>query len=237
MTWARTGRGRLVLAFLTAATLGGCAQTATVKEPLAVATPALPTATARERINKAVELLGAGRPEPARAELQAALADEPQNLVARSLLQQIDSDPKVLLGALSYDYRVRPGESLSILADRLLGNRLLFYALARYNGVEAPDAMVAGRILKIPGVAKKVAAPRAVAAAAPPVVVVVAARTRNPGQASKLRGTALEHMNGGKIDRAVSLLRQAQQLDPENALIRRDLDRAMRIQSTVRGRS
>jgi Flp pilus assembly protein TadD len=45
---------------------------------------------------------------------------------------------------------------------------------------------------------------------------------------------ALDHMSGGSIDRAVTLLRQAQQLDPGNVMIRRDLARATRIQGAVR---
>ena len=43
-------------------------------------------------------------------------------------------------------------------------------------------------------------------------------------------------MNRGQIDRAVGLLGQAAALDPDNPLIRRDLDRATRIRSTVHAR-
>jgi Flp pilus assembly protein TadD len=43
-------------------------------------------------------------------------------------------------------------------------------------------------------------------------------------------------MNGGQINRAVALLRQAQSLDPNSGVIRNDLARALRIQSTVRAR-
>jgi predicted Zn-dependent protease len=217
-----------------AAALAGCATTGSAPAPLAAApAPAPAEPSARERIDRATTLLGAGEREPARAELQAALAREPGNAMARNLLDQIEMDPVALLGARSYAYRVRPGESLSQIAGRLLGDPRLFYALARYNGIEAPQSVTAGQTLKIPGAPKKAAAtPRA-----PAPVQVATPRPRDPTRANKLRGAALEHMNGGKIDRAVALLREARELDPENALIRRDLDRARRIQSTVRGRS
>ena len=43
-------------------------------------------------------------------------------------------------------------------------------------------------------------------------------------------------MNAGAIDQAVALLRQALALDPDNAAIRSDLNRALRVQNTVRSR-
>ncbi|HEY3697002.1 LysM domain-containing protein [Phenylobacterium sp.] len=219
-----------------AAVLAGCATTSSPPPPAPLAAapaPAAPEIDPRERIDRALVLLGAGQREPARAELQAALAREPGNAAARSLLDQIEKDPVVLLGARNYTYRVRPGESLSQIAGRLLGDPRLFYALARYNGVEAPQSVTAGQLLKVPGTPRKAIAARAPA----PVQAATAPRLRDPTRASKLRGAALAHMNGGKIDRAVALLRQARELDPDNALIRRDLDRATRIQTTVRGRS
>jgi hypothetical protein len=55
-------------------------------------------------------------------------------------------------------------------------------------------------------------------------------------KASKLRAQALEQMNRGAIDEAVVNLRKAAMLDPSNTLIKRDLDRAIRIQTTVQSR-
>lgn len=43
-------------------------------------------------------------------------------------------------------------------------------------------------------------------------------------------------MNRGAIVRAVSLLEEASRLDPNNALIKHDLDRAIRIRRTVQTR-
>lgn len=200
-------------------------QAAVPAAPVFAPTPGL---SARDRQRKAVELLGTGQSEQARVELQAVLAEQPTNAMARKLLDQIEKDPKVLLGEKSYAYKVRPGESMSVLADRLLGDSLMFYALARYNGIADPSQMEVGRTLLIPGTPRK-AAP----AAAKPAP---AAPARNPARAAQLRAQALEQMNRGGIHQAVTLLRQAQALDPANPAIKKDLERAQRIQASVQGR-
>jgi hypothetical protein len=56
----------------------------------------------------------------------------------------------------------------------------------------------------------------------------------NPARASQLRAQGLEQLNRGAVDRAITLLQQASQLDPSNALIKRDLDRAVRIGEAVK---
>jgi hypothetical protein len=190
-------------------------------------TPVIP---ARDRIRTAVDLLGKGQTAAARTELAALLADYPDNAVGKTLIDQIDKDPKALLGTRNYRYTVRPGETLSILAGRFLGDPLLFFALARYNDIDRPDTNEVGRTLLIPGVPK-----RAPAAAAAPVAAK-AAPSVDADRANGLRRTALEAMSSGGIDRAVALLRQAAPLDPANTLIRADLERALRIQASVRNR-
>jgi len=217
--------------------LAGCATTTKV----AHAPPAAPapiSVSPKERVDRAVTLLNAGDPAGARVELVAAIAQPPGDPRARKLLDQIDRDPVSLLGIQYYCYRVRAGETLFQIAGKLLGDPQLVYALARYNGLAAPATLEAGRILKIPGEEpRRASAPRpakAPAAAAPAPVVRA---SRDPGRANQLRGAALEHMSGGRIDRAVTLLRQARELDPENTLIRRDLNRATRIQGAVRAAS
>lgn len=56
----------------------------------------------------------------------------------------------------------------------------------------------------------------------------------NPARASQLRAQGLEQLNRGAVDRAIALLQQANQLDPSNALIKRDLERAVRIGAAVK---
>ncbi len=63
-----------------------------------------------------------------------------------------------------------------------------------------------------------------------------AAPAANAQRAAQLRAAGLEQLNRGAVDRAVALLRQAQQADPDNALIQRDLDRALRVSQAVRAR-
>jgi hypothetical protein len=124
---------------------------------------------------------------------------------------------------------------------------MLFYALARYNEVAVPANPPVGSSILIPGKqkiakkaapkpqsAKKPAAAAANTSPAPAIAKKPPAPSSNPPRASKLRGMALAAMNSGAIDRAVALLRQAHSADPGNSVIRNDLNRALRIQSSVR---
>lgn len=226
-------------ALLLAMTLAACAQTAkgpptaapTATPPVAVAAPPPDSTPPRERIRRAVDMLGRGEAVSARMELASLLADQPDNALARKLLDQIDRDPRALLGAKNYPYRVRPGDTMSGIAERLMGDPLLFYGLARYNNVADPSQMEVGRTLLIPGTPRKAAA--ATAAARAPAT---SGPQRNPTRAAQLRASALEQMNLGAIDKAVGLLGRAQTMDPGNPAIQRDLDRARRIQANVRAR-
>jgi len=128
------------------------------------------------------------------------------------------------------------------LAARYLGDPLRFYILARYNGIATPADLRVGQVLKIPGVPRRALAPRisrpAPAAAAekraasPPTAASVSPPSQ-PERATSLRALALEDMNRGHINHAVSLLEKAAQLDPGSPLIIHDLARARRIQATV----
>lgn len=214
--------------------------------PALAATPGL---TSKQRVKLAIELLAGGDAVHARPEIDAFLLEQPANELGKSLLAQITQDPKVLLGAESFSYKIQSGETLSILAERFLDDRFKFYALARYNGIAVPAQAEVGRVIQIPGAPRKLAeskrktttksdeellqaqidAKQATPAAKPAPLVV-----HNPAKASDLRGAALELMSRGVIDRAVALLRQALTYDPGNPLIQRDLDRALRIMAGVR---
>jgi hypothetical protein len=180
------------------------------------------------------------------------LRRQPGDGVATQLLAQIDTDPHVLLGRESYSYVLRPGETLSTVAQRALGNPMLFYALARYNNIAVPSSAAPGQTIQVPGRRPAPAAarpePRPQArpprsATPPPATTPVprpapapASPPGNPGQAARLRAQGLAALNTGAADRAVALLSRALSLDPGNAAIRNDLGRARRIQGTLRSR-
>jgi LysM repeat protein len=190
----------------------------------------------RERVRIAIDLLGQGDERRARAELRAVLEAQPSNTMARRLVEQMDADPRALLGGNARPYTVRPGETMSQIADRYLGDGLLFYALARYNNIDAPNQVAAGQRLMIPQRAGVTVETAAVRESAPIEPAVSAPLQRAPAssRANQLRLQALERLNAGQVDGAVVLLRQALTLDPNNPAIQRDLDRAARLQTSLR---
>jgi hypothetical protein len=128
---------------------------------------------------------------------------------------------------------------MSEIADRFLGDSLLFYALARYNDIQAPNQLAAGQTLMIPyrpGVAPQEAASRETAPVESPVVSAAPPRPAEALRANQLRLQALQQLNTGQVDSAVALLRQARTLDASNSAIQRDLDRAVRLQASLRSR-
>lgn len=221
-----------------------------VVAPTAPASQVAPTPDLdpRARLHKVLELLDAGQRDQARADAQELVGQQPDDALAKSLLNQIDADPKVLLGAQSFPYKIRPGETLSLLAERFLGDKYLFYALARYNGIDAPRSAEVGRTIMVPGAPREIAppapprrkppetapAPPRRPTPAPAPVAPAAPSTRDVARASAMRREALVLMNKGQIDGAVGLLRQASALDPADGAISGDLARAMRLQAATR---
>jgi hypothetical protein len=212
------------------ASAGRVAVVAPVSLPPPVEAPQA-SATPKQPVKAAVRLLSTGDAEGARVELRSVLALQPDHVVARKLLDQIDKDPVAVLGDRSYPYTVKAGESLSELSGRFLGDPLLFYALARYNGLPSPESLSTGKVLRIPGTPK----PRAVSLPQAPRATAATSRsqTRDPTRASKLRADALDQMRDGALDRAIALLREARTLDPQSEPIRRDLDRANRLRAAI----
>jgi Tfp pilus assembly protein PilF len=187
-------------------------------------------------VSAAISMLYEGRVDESRKVLVKALERDPTDRRARGLLQQIDVQPEVLLGQESFRYRVRSGDTLSSLAQQHLGDPTMFYALARYNDLTLPVTLSPGSNLRIP-VREKATQPAPVAkpkTTAEPARAPETKRAANPQRAAKLRVAGLEQLNRGNIDQAVTLLEQASASDPNNALARRDLDRAIRIKRTVR---
>lgn len=246
---ARPGPWRLVslaAAAALAVALAGCGTTqrGSVTPPAAAAPQEDPNWSGRDRVREAIAHLNRGDSAAARTVLMAVLRRQPGDGIARQLLQQIDTDPRELLGRESYSYTLREGETLTIVAQRALGNPMLFYALARYNNIAVPTSVVAGQTILVPG--RRPAAPARPEPRPAPVRPTPAPETAaptprpaqrgNPALASRLRGQGLAALNAGAVDRAIALLRQALAQDPGNAVIRNDLNRALRIQSTVRSR-
>lgn len=234
---------------LLALALAGCGTMRRGTPAVTAAPPAQDRSAARAmaEIRDAIAALNRGDPVAARRTLISSLRRQPGDATARRLLGEIDTDPRTLLGAENYSYTLRPGENLSSVAQSALGDPLLFYALARYNNIAVPTSVVPGQVILVPGhrrpppppppapspaPARPRPAPPRPTVAAPPRA---APRATNPALAARLRAQGLGAMNAGQINRAVGLLRQALSLDPDNAVIRNDLSRALRIQSTVQG--
>lgn len=207
------------------------------------------TASARgwagqEQVKQAMQLLNQGKALEARAILINVLKKQPGDAIARKLVAQIDTPPEQLLGTKSFVRTAGKDDSFSLLAERYLGDPLMAFALARYNGFSAPETLKEGQKLRIPGEEPVARTTKTVTESTQPATAPVAAATNkpkaaptksaNPAQASKLRARGLEQLNRGAINSAVTLLAQASQLDPGNPLITRDLNRAKRIQKTVK---
>jgi hypothetical protein len=234
----------IFVALWIAATAGGCSHVP----------PANPgeasNVSTQERIRRAIRLLEQGNPHDARLDLQAVLVEKPRHRTARHLLKQIETKPEVLLGKQSRAYVVGPGDTMSGLAQRFLGDPLLFYALARYSGVNVPDQLAAGQSLRIPE------RPTSAVTLRPQVddeeeqdqtedaaetdfsssqsPAITAAVNADPQGANRRRLEALEKLNRGEVDDAVALLREAHTLDGNNVLVKKDLDRAIRLQASLR---
>jgi LysM domain len=222
-----------------AVSLGACASMpermqSAVSRASALASPQ----SAQDRVHAAMDALQRGDERHAGSLLEAALREEPGNATARRLLDQINSDPRRQLGERSRSYTVLESDTMTSLAQRFVGDPLMFYALARYNNM-APDELRAGQQIQVPDRRRSTnasvraqsppAAPNA-APSAPPALVSVDASAR----AARLRLQGLERLNAGDADNAVVLLRQAHNLDAGNAAIQSDLRRAQRIQASLR---
>jgi LysM repeat protein len=198
-------------------------------------------------------LLDAGEAGKAKKRVTAALKRDPSDANLMLLRDSIDRSPQELLGPNHYAYTVQQGDTFPVLAQRFLGNRLKAYQLARYNGISGPGVLMAGQVLQIPGQLARVEAPRHIdrpsdpAKGPPRARIAPAARATalppamahagmNPVAARQARSAGLAALNEGNPGRAVGLLARAAALDPGNPAIARDLQRAQRINATVKAR-
>jgi tetratricopeptide (TPR) repeat protein len=188
----------------------------------------------------AVGMLEAGHEEDARAELQRALSTDPNNKLAQNLMRQITAEPATALGRESFNYTVRPNESLSMIAGRFMGDIYSFYILARYNNIAVPRQVAGGQVLRIPGKAPPPVAvretPRAEPRAEPPTPVAVAPIAAppaappepTPGERAMRAGEAAER--GGDLDRAYTEYRKAASLDQPGAEAKAEQTRKVLVQ-------
>jgi len=167
-------------------------------------------AQAQELALHAAKLLDEGHESEARAELQKALALDRENALAKNLMSQITADPVATLGTKAFKYTVRPGDTLSKIADVYLKDQYKFYILARYNNINPPRSLGAGQVIQIPGSASPPPP------AAPPPPVPAGADAARPGAAASLYQDGQQAQRDGDKDRAYDLFMQAAKADPRD---------------------
>lgn len=110
-----------------------------------------PDRPARRRdLAAAMDLLQQGRFDDARTLLAELHEARPESEPVALMLEQLTTPPEALMPGPYREVRIEPGDSLSRIAERELGNPLLFPALARLNGIEVPGNVAAGTVLRLP---------------------------------------------------------------------------------------
>jgi len=239
---------------------------AAAPSPVPVTTP--PAAPAREpegppidirsTQTQALNYLQSGDADEAEKLLRQIQQADPNHVLARHLLRQIDEDPVVLLGRESFVYRVQPGESLSSIAGRFLKDPFLFYALARYNDIKVPSRVAGGQMIRVPGrqppssaatatssapsppsssspSPSLQAAPAAASAAAPPPAVSppVDSRARHIGEYVRAARTCAAKQD---LCCAISSWNKVLDIDPNHASARLEKQRATDLLERLRKR-
>ncbi|MEE4304556.1 MAG: LysM domain-containing protein [Wenzhouxiangella sp.] len=167
-------------------------------------------ARSADSIGRAMTLLQNGEEERAERMLAAILEGSPGSPTAKLLLAQIRQPPEELLGESFEELEVRPGDSLSAIAGRTIDNELLFYSLARLNGIEVPRLLRPGQRIRVP-----VVEPVDTDEAAPAVKTAMQeADASDPPQVraraeSELPATARRLMERGRHRQAYALLLSA----------------------------
>jgi tetratricopeptide (TPR) repeat protein len=111
-------------------------------------------------VSQIVSMLQKGQEQTAKFALEQLLRGQPNNKLAKKLLNQITVDPIKLYGSNSINYTIKSGDSLGKLAAKYIGDSMDFYGLARYNKIKDPRKIMIGKTIKIPIKAKKVTTSR-----------------------------------------------------------------------------
>lgn len=114
-------------------------------EPAAKPAPAPPAGD----VSTAIDLLQGGDTAAA-TRLLEHLAGQPDAALAERLLDQVQTPAASLIPPPYREVRVQPGETLSEIANRTLGDPLMFVALARLNDIAVPRRLAVGRVLRVP---------------------------------------------------------------------------------------
>jgi hypothetical protein len=146
----------LALAAMLAAT-GGCQlfrEAPSPPEPVPE-TPAAPMAPQPEPATEGdastvIDLLQDGRTTEARALLERLSNENPDAWLVAKLSRLIDAPVASLVPPPYREIRIEPGQTLSAIANRSLGDPLMFIALARLNEIEVPSRLTVGAVLKVP---------------------------------------------------------------------------------------
>ncbi len=213
-------------------------------EPARALPPAPPASPAtQQQASKiaigAATLLESGHEDLAKADLQRALAADPNNKLALSLMRQITADPVTMLGRDYFNYTVRPNDTMSEIAKRFLGDIYSFYILARYNGIAVPRQVSGGQVLRIPGKAPPPSAPVVREPPSPPVATAPPPAPPppappppppepTPGERAMQAGATAERT--GDAERAFNEYRKAASLDQPGAEAKVDQMRRQLVQ-------
>ena len=187
---------------------------------------------------QAVDSLQNGDEASARVTLEKAVVTDPNNDLAKKLLDQIKADAQAELGSTFFRYTVQRDDSLSKLAQIYLGDRFRFYILAKYNDIANPSRLSAGQVLKIPG--KGPITPPAAAKQAPPKPPTETVETApkpapEPEVAASKDSGLMQKANAlqksGDLAGAYAMYSEAARSEPGNrdAIIQRDAARTALI--------
>ncbi|MDF1554823.1 MAG: LysM peptidoglycan-binding domain-containing protein [Deferrisomatales bacterium] len=142
------------------------------------------------------------------------LCKTPDNSIAQRLLRQIESPPAEFFGDQYTEYQVQPGDTLSKIAKQAYGDPFLFYALARYNGIDNPSQLRTEQTLRVPSPRDggKVELPAVEPAPAPQRATAPASEDRTPPE------VAADPPAGRYPGKVLVTLRASDAVDPAPAV-------------------